>query len=182
MDSRPLSARLRRLRRLYRGVAADNSRNRRLGESIVGCRAVLFGCTGEEAVALFSETNYAGLHHFRRPWLRRSVFVCRETRRNTHPATLPQSEWTVDRFRKTKYALPARSTSSNERLKSRKRSAATVISNGSAGSPIRASCHGTRRCGRSSRAHHPRLLLSRVHSSAARHRFGGGGHLVYRAG
>jgi hypothetical protein len=50
----------RRLCRLYREVAAENGRTLRLGESVGAFRAVHFGRTEEEAVALFRDTNYAG--------------------------------------------------------------------------------------------------------------------------
>jgi hypothetical protein len=36
----------------------------RLGESVGGFRAVHFGRTEEEAVALFRETNYAGFNNY----------------------------------------------------------------------------------------------------------------------
>jgi hypothetical protein len=54
----------RRLCRLYREVAAENGRNLQLGESVGGFRAVHFGRTEEEAVALFRDTNYAGFYHY----------------------------------------------------------------------------------------------------------------------
>src|SRR5437016_2975360 len=52
-----------RLCRLYREVAAENGRDLGLGESVGGFRAVHFGRTEEEAVALFRETDYAGFYH-----------------------------------------------------------------------------------------------------------------------
>src|SRR4029077_6310343 len=50
-----------RLCRLYREVAAENGRQLRLGESVGAFRAVHFGRSEEEAVALFRDTNYTGV-------------------------------------------------------------------------------------------------------------------------
>jgi alkanesulfonate monooxygenase SsuD/methylene tetrahydromethanopterin reductase-like flavin-dependent oxidoreductase (luciferase family) len=96
----------RRLCRLYREVAAANGRNLRLGESVGGFRAVHFGGTEEEAVALFRDTNYAGFYHYFGGFGFAEAFRLPEDAEKYPPPTmLPQSEWTVDRFRKAKYAI-----------------------------------------------------------------------------
>ena len=95
-----------RLCRLYREVAAENGRNLRLGESVGAFRAVHFGRTEEEAVALFRDTNYAGFYHYFGGFGFAEAFrLPGDAERYPPPTMLPQSEWTVERFRKAKYAL-----------------------------------------------------------------------------
>jgi alkanesulfonate monooxygenase SsuD/methylene tetrahydromethanopterin reductase-like flavin-dependent oxidoreductase (luciferase family) len=95
-----------RLCRLYRDVAAENGRNLRLGESVGAFRAVHFGRTEEEAVALFRDTNYAGFYHYFGGFGFAEAFrLPGDAERYPPPTMLPQSEWTVERFRKAKYAL-----------------------------------------------------------------------------
>jgi hypothetical protein len=53
-----------RLCRVYQEVAGAAGRNLRLGESVGAFRAVHFGRTEEEAVALFRDTNFAGFYNY----------------------------------------------------------------------------------------------------------------------
>lgn len=97
-----------RLCEVYRDVAAQHGRSLRLGDSVGAFRAVHFGRTEEEAVALLRDTNHAGFNQYfggfgfwealRMP--------DDDTRFSRDPYTpLPASEWTVERMRKAKYAL-----------------------------------------------------------------------------
>ena len=87
-------------------MAAENGRQLRLGESVGAFRAVHFGRSEEEAVALFRDTNYAGFYHYFGGFGFAEAFRLPEDAEKYPPPTmLPQSEWTVERFRKAKYAL-----------------------------------------------------------------------------
>jgi alkanesulfonate monooxygenase SsuD/methylene tetrahydromethanopterin reductase-like flavin-dependent oxidoreductase (luciferase family) len=98
---------VRRLCEIYQEVAAEHGRNLKLGQS-VGCfRAVSFGDTDEEAASLLERTNYHGFQAYF------SGFGFWEALRlpedeATYPkgkALLPPEEWTMDRFRRSKYGL-----------------------------------------------------------------------------
>ncbi|MDO9710092.1 LLM class flavin-dependent oxidoreductase [Paracraurococcus lichenis] len=97
-----------RLCRIYQDVAAGAGRSLRLGESVGAFRAVHFGATEDEAVALLRDTNYAGFKHYF------GGFGFWEAMRTAEDEArwplakgtmLPESEWTVDRMRRCKYAL-----------------------------------------------------------------------------
>ena len=95
-----------RLCRIYQEVASGAGRNVALGESVGAFRAVHFGRTEEEAVALFRDTNFAGFYHYFGGFGFAEAFRFPEDAEKYPPPTmLPQSEWTVERFRKSKYAL-----------------------------------------------------------------------------
>ncbi len=95
-----------RLCRLYQDVAAGAGRKLGLGESVGAFRAVHFGRTQEEAVALFEATNHAGFVNYFGGFGFCEAFRMPEDA-DKYPAgtLLPRSEWTVERFRKAKYAL-----------------------------------------------------------------------------
>src|SRR5205823_13506479 len=87
-------------------VASGAGRNVALGESVGGFRAVHFGRTEEEAVALFRDTNYAGFYHYFGGFGFAEAFRLPEDAEKYPPPTmLPQSERTVERFRRAKYAI-----------------------------------------------------------------------------
>jgi len=97
-----------RLCEVYQAVAAEHGRTLGLGESVGAFRAVHFGRTEDEAVALLRDSNYAGFNRYfggfgfwealRMP--------DDDTRFSRNPYTpLPPSEWTVERMRTAKYAL-----------------------------------------------------------------------------
>jgi len=89
-----------------REVAAEAGRDLQLGESVGAFRAIHFGRTEEEAVALFRDTNYAGFYHYFGGFGFAEAFrLPEDATRYPPPTMLPQSEWTVERFRKAKYAL-----------------------------------------------------------------------------
>lgn len=92
---------------IYQQVAAENGRNLKLGQGVGAFRAVSFGDTEEQAVSLLERTNYFGFQIYF------SGFGFWEALRTadddaTYPkgqAMLPPEEWTMDRFRRTKYGL-----------------------------------------------------------------------------
>jgi hypothetical protein len=92
----PRSPDFQRLCRLYRDVAAETGRQLRLGESVGAFRAVHFGRTEEEAVALFRDTNFAGFYHYFGGFGFAEAFrLPEDAEKYPPPAMLPQSEWTV---------------------------------------------------------------------------------------
>jgi alkanesulfonate monooxygenase SsuD/methylene tetrahydromethanopterin reductase-like flavin-dependent oxidoreductase (luciferase family) len=95
-----------RLCRMYQEVAAGAGRTLHLGESVGVVRALHFGRTEEEAVALLRETNYAGFYNYFGGFGFWEAFRMPEDA-DKYPAgtMLPSSEWTVERMRKAKYAL-----------------------------------------------------------------------------
>ena len=98
----------RRLCRVYQEVGAAAGRRLRLGESVGAFRAVHFGRTEAEAVALLRDTNYAGFHSYFGGFGFWEAFRTPEDAKRypLEPYTaLPPAEWTVDRMRAVKYAL-----------------------------------------------------------------------------
>jgi len=95
-----------RLCAMYQEVAAGAGRTLRLGESVGVVRALHFGRTEEEAVALLRDTNYAGFYNYFGGFGFWEAFRMPEDAAK-YPAgvMLPTSEWTVERMRKAKYAL-----------------------------------------------------------------------------
>ena len=80
----------------------------RLGESVGAFRAVHFGKTEAEAVALLRDTNYAGFQNYFGGFGFWEAFRTPEdaAKYPLDPYTpLPPAEWTVDRMRKVKYGL-----------------------------------------------------------------------------
>jgi len=89
-------------------VAATAGRKLRLGESVGAFRAVHFGNTEAEAVALLRDTNYAGFQNYFGGFGFWEAFRTADdaAKYPLDPYTpLPPSEWTVDRMRKVKYGL-----------------------------------------------------------------------------
>jgi hypothetical protein len=71
-----------------------NKASLRLGESVGDFRAVHFGRTEEEAVALFRETNYAGFYHYFGGFGFPEAFrLPGDAEKYPPPTMLPQSEW-----------------------------------------------------------------------------------------
>jgi len=98
----------RRLCQVYQQVGEAGGRKLRLGESVGAFRAVHFGRTEAEAVALLRDTNYAGFNSYFGGFGFWEAFRTPEdaTRYPLEPYTaLPPTEWTVDRMRGVKYAL-----------------------------------------------------------------------------
>jgi alkanesulfonate monooxygenase SsuD/methylene tetrahydromethanopterin reductase-like flavin-dependent oxidoreductase (luciferase family) len=98
----------RRLCEVYRDVAATTGRTLRLGQSVGAFRAVHFGNTEAEAVALLRDTNYAGFQNYFGGFGFWEAFRTAEdaAKYPLDPYTpLPPSEWTVERMRKVKYGL-----------------------------------------------------------------------------
>jgi alkanesulfonate monooxygenase SsuD/methylene tetrahydromethanopterin reductase-like flavin-dependent oxidoreductase (luciferase family) len=98
----------RRLCKIYQEVAAESGRRLGLGESVGAFRAVHFGKTEAEAVALLRDTNYAGFQNYFGGFGFWEAFRTPEdaAKYPLDPYTpLPPAEWTIDRMRKVKYAL-----------------------------------------------------------------------------
>ena len=95
-----------RLCKMYQEVAAGAGRTLRLGESVGVVRALHFGRTEQEAVALLRETNYAGFYNYFGGFGFWEAFrMPEDAAKYPTGEMLPTSEWTVDRMRKAKYAL-----------------------------------------------------------------------------
>lgn len=98
----------RRLCHVYQEVAEAAGRKLRLGESVGAFRAIHFGRTEAEAVALLRDTNYAGFNNYFGGFGFWEAFRTPEDAKRypLDPYTaLPPSEWTIDRMRGVKYAL-----------------------------------------------------------------------------
>jgi alkanesulfonate monooxygenase SsuD/methylene tetrahydromethanopterin reductase-like flavin-dependent oxidoreductase (luciferase family) len=97
-----------RLCGVYQEVAREGGRQLRLGESVGAFRAVHFGKTEEEAVELLRTSNYAGFNNYFGGFGFWEAFRTEEDLKK-YPADpftpLPQSEWTLERMRRVKYAL-----------------------------------------------------------------------------
>jgi alkanesulfonate monooxygenase SsuD/methylene tetrahydromethanopterin reductase-like flavin-dependent oxidoreductase (luciferase family) len=101
-------AEFQRLCHIYQEVATQSSRPLRLGENVGAFRAVHFGTTEEEAVALLRTTNYEGFRAYFGNFGFWEAFRTPEddAKYPLDPYTpLPPEEWTVERMRKVKYAL-----------------------------------------------------------------------------
>ena len=97
-----------RLCHVYQEVAQDAGRSLKLGESVGAFRAVHFGKTEAEAVALFTETNYRGFKDYFSGFGFGEAFRTAEDNAKypLDPHTpLPLEELTVERLRRVKYAL-----------------------------------------------------------------------------
>jgi alkanesulfonate monooxygenase SsuD/methylene tetrahydromethanopterin reductase-like flavin-dependent oxidoreductase (luciferase family) len=98
----------RRLAGIYQEVAGEAGRKLGLGESIGAFRAVHFGRTEDEAVALLRDTNYAGFRSYFGGFGFWEAFrtPADAARYPLDPYTpLPPDEWTLERMRNVKYAL-----------------------------------------------------------------------------
>jgi alkanesulfonate monooxygenase SsuD/methylene tetrahydromethanopterin reductase-like flavin-dependent oxidoreductase (luciferase family) len=98
----------RRLCRIYQEVAAENGRTLGLGESVGAFRAVSFGNTREEGLALLEKTNFFGFNAYFAGFGFWEAFRFAEDA-ETYPldpyTPLPPSEWTMERFVNVKYGL-----------------------------------------------------------------------------
>jgi len=98
----------RRLCETYREVAAENGRQLGLGESVGAFRAVSFGNTREEGLALLERTNFFGFNAYFAGFGFWEAFRFPEDAEKypLDPHTpLPPSEWTMDRMIKSTYGL-----------------------------------------------------------------------------
>ena len=97
-----------RLCHVYQEVAHEAGRTLKLGESVGAFRAVHFGKTEAEAVALFNDTNYRGFKEYFSGFGFGEAFRTAEDNDKypleTH-TPLPLEELTVERLRRVKYAL-----------------------------------------------------------------------------
>jgi alkanesulfonate monooxygenase SsuD/methylene tetrahydromethanopterin reductase-like flavin-dependent oxidoreductase (luciferase family) len=98
----------RRLCQIYQEVAAENGRTLGLGQSVGAFRAVSFGNTREEGLALLEKTNFFGFNAYFAGFGFWEAFRFAEDAEKypLDPYTpLPPSEWTLDRFVNVKYGL-----------------------------------------------------------------------------
>jgi alkanesulfonate monooxygenase SsuD/methylene tetrahydromethanopterin reductase-like flavin-dependent oxidoreductase (luciferase family) len=95
-----------RLCQIYQEVAQTSGRSLKLGESVGAFRAVHFGKTEAEAVALLRDTNYRGFKEYFSGFGFGEAFRTAEDNEQYPPSTpLPLEELTVERLRRVKYAL-----------------------------------------------------------------------------
>ena len=95
-----------RLSRVYQEVAQASGRSLKLGESVGAFRAVHFGKTEAEAVALLRDTNYRGFKEYFSGFGFGEAFrTAEDNSKYPPPALLPIEELTVERLRRVKYAL-----------------------------------------------------------------------------
>jgi len=95
-----------RLSRVYQEVAQASGRSLKLGESVGAFRAVHFGKTEAEAVALLRDTNYRGFKEYFSGFGFGEAFrTAEDSAKYPPPALLPVEELTVERLRRVKYAL-----------------------------------------------------------------------------
>jgi alkanesulfonate monooxygenase SsuD/methylene tetrahydromethanopterin reductase-like flavin-dependent oxidoreductase (luciferase family) len=98
----------RRLCQIYREVAAENGRELGLGQNVGAFRAISFGDTREEGLALLEKTNFFGFNAYFAGFGFWEAFRFAEDAEKypLDPYTpLPPSEWTLDRFVNVKYGL-----------------------------------------------------------------------------
>ena len=90
----------------YRDVAAEYGRDLKVGESLGAMRSVTFGNTESEAVDMLEKTNYWGFQKYFAGFGFWEAFRTPEdSKRLGKGVRLPKSEWTMERFRSSKYAL-----------------------------------------------------------------------------
>jgi alkanesulfonate monooxygenase SsuD/methylene tetrahydromethanopterin reductase-like flavin-dependent oxidoreductase (luciferase family) len=94
-----------RLCRVYQEVAQASGRSLKLGESVGAFRAVHFGKTEAEAVALLRDTNYRGFKEYFSGFGFGEAFRTAEDNEKYPMQPLPLEELTVERLRRVKYAL-----------------------------------------------------------------------------
>ncbi len=98
----------RRLCQIYQEVAGENGRTLGLGENVGAFRAVSFGDSREEGLALLEKTNFFGFNAYFAGFGFWEAFRFAEDAEKypLDPYTpLPPSEWTMDRFVNVKYGL-----------------------------------------------------------------------------
>jgi alkanesulfonate monooxygenase SsuD/methylene tetrahydromethanopterin reductase-like flavin-dependent oxidoreductase (luciferase family) len=92
--------------RTYRDVAAGYGRDLKIGESIGAMRSVTFGDTRQEAVDVLRDTNYWGFQKYFAGFGFWEAFrTPADNERFGKRTKLPESEWTMERFLDSKYAL-----------------------------------------------------------------------------
>jgi alkanesulfonate monooxygenase SsuD/methylene tetrahydromethanopterin reductase-like flavin-dependent oxidoreductase (luciferase family) len=97
-----------RLCHIYQEVAAENGRTLGLGHNVGAFRAIAFGNTREEGLALIEKTNFFGFNAYFAGFGFWEAFRFAEddAKYPRDPYTpLPPSEWTLDRFVNVKYGL-----------------------------------------------------------------------------
>jgi alkanesulfonate monooxygenase SsuD/methylene tetrahydromethanopterin reductase-like flavin-dependent oxidoreductase (luciferase family) len=97
-----------RLCHIYREVAAENGRTLGLGQNVGAFRAIAFGNTKEEGLALIEKTNFFGFNAYFAGFGFWEAFRFAEddAKYPRDPYTpLPPSEWTLERFVNVKYGL-----------------------------------------------------------------------------
>ncbi len=95
-----------RLSQVYQEVAQASGRSLKLGESVGAFRAVHFGKTEADAVALLRDTNYRGFKEYFSGFGFGEAFrTAEDNAKYPPPALLPIEELTVERLRRVKYAL-----------------------------------------------------------------------------
>jgi alkanesulfonate monooxygenase SsuD/methylene tetrahydromethanopterin reductase-like flavin-dependent oxidoreductase (luciferase family) len=97
-----------RLCHIYQEVAAENGRTLGLGQNVGAFRAIAFGNTKEEGLALIEKTNFFGFNAYFAGFGFWEAFRFAEddAKYPRDPYTpLPPSEWTLDRFVNVKYGL-----------------------------------------------------------------------------
>jgi alkanesulfonate monooxygenase SsuD/methylene tetrahydromethanopterin reductase-like flavin-dependent oxidoreductase (luciferase family) len=94
-----------RLCQVYQEVAQVSGRSLNLGESVGAFRAVHFGKTEAEAVALLRDTNYRGFIEYFSGFGFGEAFRTAEDNDKYPMMPLPLEELTVERLRRVKYAL-----------------------------------------------------------------------------
>jgi len=94
-----------RLCQVYQEVAQASGRSLKLGESVGAFRAVHFGKTEAEAVALLRDTNYRGFKEYFSGFGFGEAFRTAEDNEKYPMTPLPLEELTVERLRRVKYAL-----------------------------------------------------------------------------
>jgi alkanesulfonate monooxygenase SsuD/methylene tetrahydromethanopterin reductase-like flavin-dependent oxidoreductase (luciferase family) len=94
-----------RLCQVYQEVAQASGRSLKLGESVGAFRAVHFGKTEAEAVALLRDTNYRGFKEYFSGFGFGEAFRTAEDNDKYPMTPLPLEELTVERLRRVKYAL-----------------------------------------------------------------------------
>lgn len=90
---------------LYHEEAQKAGRDIRFGEGVGVVRAVTFGDTEEEAVNLLRETNYRAFQEYFAGFGFWEALRMPEDDEKYPGQPLPESEWTIERFRASKYAL-----------------------------------------------------------------------------
>jgi alkanesulfonate monooxygenase SsuD/methylene tetrahydromethanopterin reductase-like flavin-dependent oxidoreductase (luciferase family) len=95
----------RRLCQVYQEVAQTTGRALKLGESVGAFRAVHFGKTEADAVALLRDTNYRGFVEYFSGFGFGEAFRTAEDNDKYPMTPLPLEELTVERLRRVKYAL-----------------------------------------------------------------------------
>ena len=94
-----------RLCQVYQEVAQASGRSLKLGESVGAFRAVHFGKTEADAVALLRDTNYRGFIEYFSGFGFGEAFRTAEDNDKYPMTPLPIEELTVERLRRVKYAL-----------------------------------------------------------------------------